>query len=319
MAEVKVARVPVLGRHDNVHQKRTQPCVFTGRLRRPPSCDDLQRHREQAWLWSYETVVARAPWWLTASGMRASSARGRGGESSSVPRVVTFIHISTRLGNETRGKTIARHSLLWRQKNPGIAVQHIRAREGEALLRTHYNEFYSCYDSLQTGVERSDFLRYLAIHHYGGVYADEDVVPIWPVERWATQFGWRQRLDNLLIVGMEDTRPLRLCQFVFASAPRHPLLWAMALEVRSRVNRLASSHRFSVLERTGPVAWTAAIVQFVARHAPAGERNLSSVDERTGRLIHLNVDGRWWKLLVLPYRAFGFNRAHDVYLQKEPR
>ncbi|KAL1524809.1 hypothetical protein AB1Y20_019689 [Prymnesium parvum] len=212
----------------------------------------------------------------------------------------------------------ARYESVWRQKNPALHVDYLRSRDAEELIRRHYPAFLRSYRSLQTGVERADFVRYLAIHRYGGVYADDDVVPIMPIGRWLPTFGWRTTPRNALVVGVERARPPLLAQFVFASVPRHPLLWAVAEEVHARVQRLTAAHRFSVLERTGPLAWTSAILRFIDSHAAPRDENRSVVDETQGRLIQLEKDGQQWSLLVLPYRAFGVNRAHQTQLRKEP-
>eukprot|EP00966_Prymnesium_polylepis_P128992 2983081-Prymnesium_polylepis.1 len=237
-----------------------------------------------------------------------------GAESSSL----TFVSI--RAGGSSQAIMRPRHEHYWLVKNPGLVVLHVRDAEGEQLLRTSYPEYYEAYRSLRTGVERSDFLRYLAIHRYGGVYADVDVVPIMPIGRWTATFGWRQRIPNLMIVGVEDTRPLGFLQFVFASVPRHPILRAMAQEISERVRSVASSHRFSVLQRTGPRAWSDVILRYIREYArPAVEPNLT-IDEGRGRLVSLASPGGSgrWNLLILPYRAFGYLASHDSYLVKEP-
>ncbi|KAL3918398.1 MAG: hypothetical protein SGPRY_006037 [Prymnesium sp.] len=239
-----------------------------------------------------------------------------------LPRLLSFVRVcSNGSCAAANSHTRARHQLLWLLKNPGLRVQHIHSTDGEDLIKRHYPKLYASYAALQTGVERSDFLRYLVIHRYGGVYADDDIIPILPLNHWLSTFGWKQRVQNALIVGIENSRPLRIAQFLFASVPGHILLSEMVQEVQSRISSLHfDKNRFSVLQRTGPLAWTATIIRCIRLYAwPVEARNISLIDERRGRLFHLRRDGQWWDLLILPYRAFGFNRGHASYLLKEPR
>ena len=178
-----------------------------------------------------------------------------------LPDLITIIHIN-RSGDLPPQP---RFWALWRAKNPRLRLHSYGSNSASALIRTHFPSFSRTYEALTHPVEQADFARYLAIHRLGGIYADGDIVPVLPVALWASTFGWRWAppgsrensfdrglLNSAMVVGVEDTRPLRISQFVFASVPRHPLLLAVAEEVRTRLERI-TSRRSSVIHRTGPV------------------------------------------------------------------
>eukprot|EP00326_Haptolina_ericina_P004658 CAMPEP_0181219878 /NCGR_PEP_ID=MMETSP1096-20121128/28527_1 /TAXON_ID=156174 ORGANISM="Chrysochromulina ericina, Strain CCMP281" /NCGR_SAMPLE_ID=MMETSP1096 /ASSEMBLY_ACC=CAM_ASM_000453 /LENGTH=247 /DNA_ID=CAMNT_0023312321 /DNA_START=95 /DNA_END=842 /DNA_ORIENTATION=+ len=196
-----------------------------------------------------------------------------------LPDLLTLIYIQRDNATSPAAPIQPRFWPLWLSKNPRLRLRSLGTSSAAALIHTKYSSFSSTYAALMQPVEQSDFARYLAIYHSGGFYADGDVVPILPTDRWPGTFGWRwasagsgasagsSLLRDVMIVGVEDTRPLRIAQFVFASVPKHPLLLAVAEEVQARVWRIVS-RRASVVERTGPLAWTDAIVSYIRRHGP---------------------------------------------------
>ena len=42
------------------------------------------------------------------------------------------------------------------------------------LLNNHYPHLLETYNNYPKGIQRADFIRYIILHHYGGVYSDVD-------------------------------------------------------------------------------------------------------------------------------------------------
>ena len=71
----------------------------------------------------------------------------------------------------------------------------------------------------------------------------------------------------------------------------------------------------NILARTGPSAFTKAIMTFMAAHS-VYDADLPLFDYRqidaTGQLIPLQIDDDIQWILILPYRAFGYHRMHQL-------
>jgi mannosyltransferase OCH1-like enzyme len=50
------------------------------------------------------------------------------------------------------------------------------------LVETHYPWFLPTYKSLPSNIQRADVVRYIYMHHFGGVYADLDIECLKPLE-----------------------------------------------------------------------------------------------------------------------------------------
>merc|ERR1712216_187918 len=114
---------------------------------------------------------------------------------------------------------------------------------------------------------------------------------------------------------------MQLCQWAFgATQPGHPVLAAVKDEVVTRMQTLPDDTD-RVLDRTGPIAWSAAILGYLQLHSVSG-RDLAPAEEpdKQGQLFDLRDrhTGEESQLLLLPYRSLGWPGAHDDFLSEEP-
>lgn len=76
----------------------------------------------------------------------------------------------------------------WIVKNPGwfhIVFDWNRSRE---LIKHRYPEHLAMYDSYEYDIQRSDAMRYFALHRYGGLYADMDYICCKPWDEVVQKF-----------------------------------------------------------------------------------------------------------------------------------
>lgn len=153
------------------------------------------------------------------------------------------------------------------------------------------------YETLSTNVERADLWRYLALHRYGGVYADSDVQCLKPIDEWNAVNG--HDADLLFGVVFTDKRSMvtRVNNFVLAAMPCHPIMAAMPFTVMSKITAAAQRGGLSrsekgksltagVVGRTGPVALTGTIKDYAARHgAPWPVNALQGEVQDMGNLV----------------------------------
>jgi hypothetical protein len=169
------------------------------------------------------------------------------------------------------------------------------------------------FESLGTNVERADLWRYLALHKYGGVYADSDVRCMKPINEWNDVNGH----DADLLVGVvftdKQNMVTRVNNFIIAAMPCHPVMAAMPFTTMSTItqsaltggsvrNEKGKSLTNGVVSRTGPVALTGTIEQYAARNGVQWPVNSldGAVDDRGNlvgrvRLMPRNVMTMGWE------------------------
>jgi mannosyltransferase OCH1-like enzyme len=64
----------------------------------------------------------------------------------------------------------------WAIQHPNWERMFWTDEQNRQLVKTHYPEFYSFYQSLNPGIKKADFCRFLYMHKYGGVYVDLDFI-----------------------------------------------------------------------------------------------------------------------------------------------
>jgi hypothetical protein len=160
--------------------------------------------------------------------------------------------------------------------NPGYEHRLYDAKDRDDFVTSHYPEVLAVYRSLSTNVERADMWRYLALHQYGGVYADSDVRCTKPVSEWNAV----NNHDADLLVGVVYTDPAgmvtRVNNFILAAMPCHPVMAAMPFTTMTRIAAAGLANRSvgweqgpalseAVIGRTGPAALTATIADYARR------------------------------------------------------
>jgi len=146
--------------------------------------------------------------------------------------------------------------------------------------RPHFIEHYK--NSLY--VERGDYLRYLVVAVHGGVYADSDVSLTIPFNRWLQYYDINIHPDDfdfILALEFDGQRewkhikiPLQVCQWVIASPkPGGVLMNRVVEEIEGYMLEMPNStYQIDVMVRTGPAAFTKAILKILTEYGiPPGK------------------------------------------------
>lgn len=64
----------------------------------------------------------------------------------------------------------------WQENHPDWQYEFWSDERNRKLIEEHYPWFLEQYDSYATPIQRSDSIRYFILHHYGGIYADLDII-----------------------------------------------------------------------------------------------------------------------------------------------
>lgn len=184
----------------------------------------------------------------------------------------------------------------------------------DEFVRQVAPEVYSIYNTIKTPTERSDFVRMLAIYHYGGFYADNDVYVRRPLEEWALGQNGVGVVVGIEIDGKKDGHDFdTLAQYVFAARPHHPIFRDIVQTIISNLytERVSGDVHYrnynaddQVGERTGPRVFARAFEEYFRRHGTS----LRKICERKAPYRVPNSD-----VLVLPQQSF---RSWDSKAEK---
>ena len=161
----------------------------------------------------------------------------------------------------------ARLMASWRARNPAWTVRFWDDAACAAFVGAEFPEYAAAYASLPKDVERSDFFRYLVVLRLGGLYADMDTECRTDLESLIAPgdtlvVGWENEFPSpARAAGRQYARTRQVLQWVFAGAPGHPALRAVCDHIASNANAtLSRVANLDTLERTGPGAWTDAVL-----------------------------------------------------------
>ena len=213
----------------------------------------------------------------------AAATSSSSSSSSSVPAtdllIPRIIHQTYRSEAELPAAA-ARLMLTWRAKNPTWEVRFWDDADCLSFVETEFPQWAPAYRALPKDVERSDFFRYLVVLRYGGVYADVDTECRAPLDElllptdtlvvgWENEFSTASRA-----AARKYVRKRQVLQWVFAGAPGHPALRAACEHVaRNAWSTMSRAGNTDTLERTGPGAFTDAVLSAADAHAPARARS----------------------------------------------
>ena len=212
----------------------------------------------------------------------------------------------------------------WISKNQDYSYTLISNQGGDDFVRKHYAQRLDVLEpflQLKYHVLRSDLLRYMILESEGGIYSDLDTVVIKSVRDWIPQ---ELRSKVHAIIGVEydqlDGEPyygmnerLQFCQWTIAASRGHPIMKRIVRKVVAALNEAVERKMTSladfqptddeVLQITGPVIWTQAVME--------------AMSEATGtEMSYLNFTGMieprmFGDVLVLPIDGFGAGQPHS--------
>jgi len=115
---------------------------------------------------------------------------------------------------------------------------------GVELIKTHFDDFtLKAYNKLNLGAAKGDFLRYIAIYVYGGVYLDLDS----DIKLSLSSFI-NPNIDHIIFIDHHKN----LVQCCFMSAPKNPIILKIINEMVKRIHYGEKN----IFLATGPTLFT---------------------------------------------------------------
>lgn len=180
-----------------------------------------------------------------------------------VPHIIHQVWISE--DNGSPPPFMKRWLESWQKMNPHWVVWMWRSESARKFVISHYPWLLSIYDEFDLIVKRADLLRYLVLHHFGGLAIDIDLESLRPIHRLFGEFK-----TPVQIAEHDVQRGFYSIGFM-ASVPLHPLWWHLAHEVK----RVAMYNpRTYVVDATGN-----GLLTRMARH-PSFRSDIASIPAR---------------------------------------
>ena len=162
--------------------------------------------------------------------------------------------------------------------------------QAEAFVRQHMpSDIIHAYETMPVPVLKADYFRYISTYILGGVYSDGDTECLRPIDEWTDNYT---NVSFIVAIEAESplwktnyARPLQLCQWTFASAPKHPMLKRMIDNVAKQTTKFIRSpyNMSTVMDWTGPGVWTDTIFDYINETYHVEWTTLSKLQH--GRLI----------------------------------
>jgi len=194
----------------------------------------------------------------------------------------------------------------WKDLHPRWHYHLWTDEDNRELVKKHYPWFLSTYDAFPMGVMRADSVRYMYMHHYGGVYGDLDMDPLKPTDDLIETLD--VTINHSAIVGYMGTKYEHAHNVPNAwmmSSPGHPF-WMFCL-MRIMTNNINGENRAEYL--TGPVLLKEAVKEYTEANQRITGQNVKGVDHGDTKIndLHILRPG-----LIFPYNWEDSEKNIDV-------
>jgi len=137
------------------------------------------------------------------------------------------------------------------EKNPEYDYRLITDKEGIELMKTHYSErVLNAFQQLKLGAAKGDFIRYIALYVYGGVYLDLDA-------SIDTDLKNITDTHNEFVFFVNGEKNLE--QFCFLIRPQHPILINIIEEMVKRIENKEKN----IFIATGPTLFNDVVLKMM--------------------------------------------------------
>lgn len=170
----------------------------------------------------------------------------------------------------------------WTEQHPGFVHEVVSDRNALSLIKLLYAsvpEVIEAYEALPMAVMKADLFRYLILLARGGIYSDIDTTALKSALEWLPQDIPRSSVG--LVIGIEAdpdrddwkdwfSRRIQFCQWTIQAKAGHPVLRDIVakivddtLSMKKKGTLKASNMQKSIVEFTGPAAWTDVVFDYL--------------------------------------------------------
>ncbi|KAE8152024.1 nucleotide-diphospho-sugar transferase [Aspergillus avenaceus] len=179
------------------------------------------------------------------------------------------------------GEQLRSAEATWTELHPGFVHQVVPDDTQRYLIKYLYSaipDVFEAYNSLPLPVLKADFFRYLILLARGGIYSDIDTSALQPASDWLPSEYDLSTVGFVVGIEADPDRPdwhdwysrrIQFCQWTIQSKPGHPILRDIVAYITEETLRMKKTGILKVgkmdktiVEYTGPAAWTDAIFRY---------------------------------------------------------
>jgi inositol phosphorylceramide mannosyltransferase catalytic subunit len=218
--------------------------------------------------------------------------------------------------------------------NPSYEYLYFTDEDIDAFILKHFQEYYHVFHSFRYTIQKIDFFRYLAVHHYGGFYFDLDVFLatslddlldsrcVFPFEELTVYSYLKQKYEMDWEIG----------NYAFGAAAQHPFVYNIIENcVRAQrepdwANQMLESiprmlrERYYVLCTTGPGLITRTLAEYKDTNNPVrvlfpdNVCDMKSWHRFGSHGVHI-MEGSWLNKKGILHKIY--SRAWDTWMLKK--
>lgn len=118
------------------------------------------------------------------------------------------------------------------EKNPDYSYTLLTETDAITFIEMNYPDLLETYNALERIHYKSDLLRYLYLHKYGGIHVDIDLLPIMPFDTLLEKMN----CSLYVPLGAHHGGKLEVANGFIGSVPGHPLWLKLVDEMRRNPN-----------------------------------------------------------------------------------
>ncbi|PWY96485.1 alpha-1,6-mannosyltransferase subunit [Aspergillus sclerotioniger CBS 115572] len=169
----------------------------------------------------------------------------------------------------------------WSELHPGFVHEVIPDDTQRHLIKYLFGavpDVYEAYDSMPLPVLKADFFRYLILLARGGIYSDIDTTALKPASDWLPSELDLATVGAVVGIEADPDRPdwhdwyarrIQFCQWTIQAKPGHPIMRDIVSYITEETLRMKKAGILktgkmdkTVMEYTGPGAWTDAVFRY---------------------------------------------------------
>jgi len=143
-------------------------------------------------------------------------------------------------------------SQTWKDKHPTWEYRFWNKIAVEQFIDSHFQDLFPLYHSFPFDVQRWDFVRYLILYHFGGLYVDFDYECIEPLDCLLWNSSCCMGLEAVQHAVYQN-KSLLLGNALMATVPKHNFFDCIIKNISDKVGEQLYTYKAGlVLETTGP-------------------------------------------------------------------
>lgn len=228
---------------------------------------------------------------------------------SKIPRRIIQIYKTNKIHTH-----IYKNVMKMIEKNPEYDYLFITYEIARELIKKHFDEkTMAAYEKIQIGAAKADFIRYVVLYLYGGIYLDLDASIEIEIDRFIPN-------DTDFIFFYRFVDETKMTQWIFFTKPENHIIKKIINEMVDRIH----NNETNIFIATGPTLFTDVIYNLINNTNIYNIIEKTTIDERKHFLSNISnkmtLNGLFYDMCeyenILKFRMDGYETSM-LYFEEE--